>query len=211
MIEISNLNKTIAILEKEVNNITTISSVINQIDKMKVEISSQSESFYKCIENIDNTRIELDKSNEIFIKKIDEMESRTIHLDKIIKDHFASMTEEHNKQNRELNLKIQKIEEITLDQIQTIKNENKRMNLELEQLFNSKLERMKSDIELEFRNSTKIIQNDFESSLSNIQKIFDLKMDVLISENKKIHRFSIISILSITLFGVLNLIFLFMK
>ena len=158
MVDVKKLNSTIKNLENEVDNIRNISEIVSSLEKLNEELSITKKA-YKIttneIKNIKNGMVNAIKTNETFVNEAKEALSI---IDKTIDNRVSNIQEENLEFHSELTKDYKKLENDLLSHIQSIRAENNKHYLEVDDMIASKLDGNKSDIRLEIRdNSTEII------------------------------------------------------
>lgn len=167
MTELEKLNDTLNELEKEVNKVKSLSSVIDEVNNTNKKSNSilgkvdesililtkiKSQYEQHMTENVNNQNALIDQFEKLNIDQINKS--------KIQFDFFTD------------SLKTQSaFEEKILNLIQTLKSENTRTLLELEKIMSSKLERNKSDVEVELRKLEKLINEHFIEANKNNESL----------------------------------------
>lgn len=178
MIDVEKLNNTILNLENEVENIRGISRIVGELDRLNNEVGVNHRSAEDALTKLSKAREDLLSAISVYGDSLTNIKEIIVENDKSFDGKIQEIKEENFTFNRELLKSYKNMEHELLTQVQEIRNESKKLYLELEDILQSKLERNKSDIQVEIRNSA-----------SKIIKITDDSMKLYNDEtNKKLEK-----------------------
>lgn len=167
MTELEKLNDTLNELEKEVNKVKSLSSVIDEVNNTNKKSNS-------ILGKVDESILILTKIKSQYEQHMTE----SVNNQNALIDQFEKLNiDQINKSKIQFDfftdsLKTQSaFEEKILNLIQTLKSENTRTLLELEKIMSSKLERNKSDVEVELRKLEKLINEHFIEANKNNESL----------------------------------------
>jgi DNA repair ATPase RecN len=149
MVDAKKLNDTIEELENEVENIKSISKLVEDIEKVSKDILINKESYDDIVNNLEiskNNLNELSNSLNVNIQKIQE---------------------ENMSFNKKMSKNYGELENQLLTQLQGVRIESKKLSLEIDDSLKSRLDKNKSDIELEIRNNIEEISTQLENENLN--------------------------------------------
>lgn len=161
MIDVEKLNDTILNLESEVENIKGISRIVGELDRLNNEVGVNHKSAEDAVIKLSRAREDLLSAISVYGDSLSNIKEIIVENDKTFDSKIQEIKEENYSFNRELLKSYKNMENELLTQIQEIRNESKKLYLELEDILQSKLERIKSDLEVEMRrNSSKVIKSN---------------------------------------------------
>ncbi len=173
MVDVKKLNSTIESLEDEVENIRKISRIVSDLEKLNNDVLTNNESSKDAISKIELIKEDLSTTISTYESFIEDAKRALEEINGTIDSRVSEIQKENLDFNKQLADSYKEMENDLLTQLQNIKNENKKLYLEFDEILSSKLDRNKSDIQVEIRNNSNEVITDIEIKMNS--KILELE------------------------------------
>lgn len=173
MVDVKKLNSTIESLEDEVENIRKISRIVSDLEKLNNDVLTNNESSKDAISKIELIKEDLSTTISTYESFIEDAKRALEEINGTIDSRVSEIQKENLDFNKQLADSYKEMENDLLTQLQNIKNENKKLYLEFDEILSSKLDRNKSDIQVEIRNNSNEVITDIEIKMDS--KILELE------------------------------------
>ena len=173
MVDVKKLNSTIESLEDEVENIRKISRIVSDLEKLNNDVLTNNESSKDAISKIELIKEDLSTTISTYESFIEDAKRALEEINGTIDSRVSEIQKENLDFNKQLADSYKEMENDLLTQLQNIRNENKKLYLEFDEILSSKLDRNKSDIQVEIRNNSNEVITDIEIKMDS--KILELE------------------------------------
>ncbi|WP_031517702.1 hypothetical protein [Desulfofalx alkaliphila] len=137
MAHIRKLNNIINEFEKETKNIHSISGLVNKIKELQQKIEENEKNQMYYLKNLNEAKQEL----QVLISRNNKLEAEMLNAIKRVHDFNVSIS-------NEITTKLQNAEAEFLNQLQGIRNENKKAYLNFEEILTLVSDKNKMDLEI---------------------------------------------------------------